>query len=677
MDLVKEIKNKSDLISIIASANGMRPNEGGFIHSIYKDEKTPSLKLYPETNSYYCFATNTGGDVIKFVADFKKITNAEAIKLIADELKLNTTTTQIPKYEPSTKTAYPEYDEQIQKRVYNLFYQYCNDAGNDPLAYEYLINTRGLSADTLQKHKVFTIRNVNNTVQYLKSVFCEDELKYSGLFNDKGKFLFYYHRIVIPYLINGQISYMRARYFCNGGEGRNNKYLGLLNSAGNLTSKQFYNVDILKALKPTDSLIITEGEFDGLTISQQGYNYISIAGVGNMPKDISSLKNYNLYLCFDSDTAGKEAVQKIAKRFEQPIKIITLKKHKDLSDLFNDVKDKYINLFEDNEYISICSNDYELKPNELGINLISAYEIQQMQIKPINWIIENFLPEGLAILAGKPKQGKSWLCLNLAIAMAEQTKAFNFYETEKHGVLYLSYEDNYRRIQERISKITGNRLVKGELYFQDSKDLPYINEESGLNYLTNVIRKYPNIKLIVIDTLAKAIKQKRSVNNNAYLDDYELTAKLQTFAIHNGICILLVHHTRKAISENVFDSISGTTGITAAQDTMLVLKKELNGKVNLYLTGRDVFENTFELNFNKENCTWEIKGTASEIQKSESRQEIIDLFENDFERVLTLKEIATALGKTQSNISHIIKKMTSVESADYGKYRLTRINNER
>ncbi len=66
----------------------MQPTHNNFIYSIYKEEKNRSLKLYEKTNSFYCYSSGRGGDVINFYADFKKIENAEAINLLRDELGL-------------------------------------------------------------------------------------------------------------------------------------------------------------------------------------------------------------------------------------------------------------------------------------------------------------------------------------------------------------------------------------------------------------------------------------------------------------------------------------------------------------------------------------------------------------------------------------------------------------
>ena len=84
MDLIEEIKNKINVLDLAIDL-GLQP-KNGFIKSIYKDEKNASLKLYEKTNTFYCYSTGRGGDVINFYADIKNIDNREAIKLLTEDL---------------------------------------------------------------------------------------------------------------------------------------------------------------------------------------------------------------------------------------------------------------------------------------------------------------------------------------------------------------------------------------------------------------------------------------------------------------------------------------------------------------------------------------------------------------------------------------------------------------
>jgi DNA primase len=112
--------------------------------------------------------------------------------------------------------------------------------------------------------------------------------------------------------------------------------MGLYNFASNLTTKRFYNSDILNDLQVNEQLLITEGEFDTMIATQCNYNAAGLLGVSNFPvNELNKVKNLDIYLSLDNDLSGKEAVQKIVEYFEKPIKVLKLIKHKDLTELVN------------------------------------------------------------------------------------------------------------------------------------------------------------------------------------------------------------------------------------------------------------------------------------------------------------------------------------------------------
>ena len=80
MNIIDEIKKRINIVDL-ATEFGLQPTKKDFVYSIYKEEKNRSLKLYPETNSFYCFATGRGGDVINFYKDYYKIDIKDAINV--------------------------------------------------------------------------------------------------------------------------------------------------------------------------------------------------------------------------------------------------------------------------------------------------------------------------------------------------------------------------------------------------------------------------------------------------------------------------------------------------------------------------------------------------------------------------------------------------------------------
>lgn len=114
--------------------------------------------------------------------------------------------------------------------------------------------------------------------------------------------------------------------------------------------------------------------------------------------------------------------------------------------------------------------------------------------------------------------------------------------------------------------------------------------EGLLEMLGEYLDANPDIHLVCIDTLSK-IKPKAKPFENAYDADYDYMGRLKAFADSRGICVLLVHHTRKSKNpEDSFDNINGSTGILGAADFTIVLDKQsrMDDEAGFLLTGRDI-----------------------------------------------------------------------------------------
>lgn len=319
----------------------------------------------------------------------------------------------------------------------------------------------------------------------------------------------------------------------------------------------------------------------------------------------------------------------------------------------------------------------EIKPEKAKeiIQLVDAKQVQEMTLEEINWIVRDLLPEGLVILAGRPKIGKSWMALDIAVAVARGFNTMGFFETNRSSVLYIPYEDNFRRLKSRLQMIiTGgiSEVAPSNLFYpKDNFDFPKLNE-NGVEEIEKLLDANHDIKLVVIDTLGRGIADKGRKDRSIFNADYDLSAKLQKMAISRKICVLLLHHTRKEKTENVFDQIAGSTGLTAGVDTMLVLR-EKNKEHLLHVTGRDVVESEYSVEFDENGCVWRVTGKATEVKLTAEREEIYELIRT-YSRAMRTGEIADALGKTKSNISKMLGKMVKDEvlvSVSYGVYDLT------
>ena len=234
---------------------------------------------------------------------------------------------------------------------------------------------------------------------------------------------------------------------------------------------------------------------------------------------------------------------------------------------------------------------------------ISAFELERKTIEPIRWIVDGLIPQGLTILAGAPKAGKSWLALDLCLSVALGDPLWGRRVDPNVGdVVYLALEDSDRRLKDRMQKVLDGRKAPSNLYF--ITEAPPI--DGGLfPQMEYLLDCQPNTSLIVIDTLGRI---RQSSSRDGYQKDYAEMSALKHLADSqkHGCAVVAVHHLRKMRAFDPFDMISGTNGIMGAADTALVLQRSRQSTDGrLAITGRDLDEAEFALKFT-EKCRWEL-----------------------------------------------------------------------
>lgn len=172
------------------------------------------------------------------------------------------------------------------------------------------------------------------------------------------------------------------------------------------------------------------------------------------------------------------------------------------------------------------------------LETMDAETLMTTPMQPLKFIVQGLIPQGLHVLAGSPKIGKSWLSLWICLQVAKGEKVWEF-ETTKSDVLYLCLEDSFARIQSRLFEITDE--APSTLHFAIMSE----TIGNGLeNQIENFISEHPNTGLIVIDTLQK-IRKTVSANVNPYAADYDDINVLKHIADKYKMAIVLVHHLRK------------------------------------------------------------------------------------------------------------------------------------
>ena len=225
-------------------------------------------------------------------------------------------------------------------------------------------------------------------------------------------------------------------------------------------------------------------------------------------------------------------------------------------------------------------------------------------------LVEGLLYPGTYIFAGAPKLGKSFLMAQLAYHISTGTPLWN-YPVRKGSVLYLALEDDYRRLQERLYRMFGTQ-ISDNLHFSVSAN----QIGKGLDeQLQGFINAHPDTNLIIIDTLQKV--REMGGDNYSYASDYEIIARIKRFTDRYGVCVLLVHHTRKQNADDKFEMISGTTGLLGSADGGFILQKEkrTSNKATLEVSGRDQPDQKFHLSRNPQTLLWELETAETELWK--------------------------------------------------------------
>jgi hypothetical protein len=293
--------------------------------------------------------------------------------------------------------------------------------------------------------------------------------------------------------------------------------------------------------------------------------------------------------------------------------------------------------------IKFTSRDYRI---------FSAAELQTMEFPPLKWILPDLIPEGATLVVSRPKLGKSWLVLDVAIAVTASRFTLGELKPNPGAALYLALEDGNRRLQRRLTKLLPTFMSEWPNLLNFATEWPRA-DQGGLKDIEAWLKSHPNARLIVIDTLAQF--RPRGNGKADYAADYAVISDLQKLASKFNVGIIIVHHDRKGEADDVFDTVSGTLGLTGAADTILVMKRQA-GTVTMSVRGRDIQEIEKALQFDKQACRWSILGDAADVQRSDTRGKILTVLKTASEPMKPT-DIRTATGLTRENVDQLLLRM--------------------
>jgi hypothetical protein len=309
---------------------------------------------------------------------------------------------------------------------------------------------------------------------------------------------------------------------------------------------------------------------------------------------------------------------------------------------------------------------------------ITLDRLQNTEMQSLTWVVEGILPEGATVLAAKPKARKSWLALNIALAVAQGGRALGDLEVERGRVLFLDLEGNQRRIKSRVAACIGMLDDRGNKV-PWPKNFEVFTEwsqgETAIAELSAYHENHPDLRLVVIDLLAE-IRPPLDPKQQAYDYDRQFLRKLNAWAEERHVAALVIHHVRKAKGDDIFDEISGTLGINGAVSAMLILARDTaeKNKVVMHRTGRDMVEDdpiTLQWSDNETSgAGFGIDRAPGISSLSDTRQKIIGVMSH---LPMTVKEIAQAAGLDANVVRQRLHRMLDqgqVVSPARGKYHL-------
>lgn len=284
------------------------------------------------------------------------------------------------------------------------------------------------------------------------------------------------------------------------------------------------------------------------------------------------------------------------------------------------------------------------KPNFSFKGIRNIADLNKKEFKKITWVVKDVIPAGNILLAARPKMRKTWLALQLSLAVA-RGRPFLGWECEQGDVLFLGLEDNERRVQNRIKTLqkfeidtgdlSGFRYWTGGMDYNGAGQLTLTNPEeeqallsafprgeAGVDALEQYLETFPKTKLVVVDTLNHFRGERTS--RDIYQSDYDAMMPITKLANRKGVCIMPVTHEKKGnadrgVGGDFLEDVTGSAGISGGADGVASIKgrrgvQDENESRKLYISGRDVpFDYETDISFDAERGGW-LKAAKEDVK---------------------------------------------------------------
>lgn len=328
---VDEIKSKIDVAELISQyikLNRAGRNFKGLCP--FHSERTPSFMVSPERGTWRCFGCGEHGDVFTFLEKYENLTFVEALEQLAKRAGVT-----LQKRQPRDEGAQQRKDRQYE--LLNLsaeFYHYLltsHKLGQSALQYAH---DRQISDQTIKTYMLgFAPNSWNSLTDYLtKKGYTRQEMIASGMASPGRKGLYdrFRGRLMFPVFDHmGRVVGFSGRIM--DPDEKAAKYLNNPDSELFHKGRLLYGLHQAKdALRKNDRIVLVEGNVDVISSFQAGVpEVVAPLGTALTPEQISVIKRFtnNIYIAFDQDNAGVEAVKRsieLLKQAELNIKIVEI-----------------------------------------------------------------------------------------------------------------------------------------------------------------------------------------------------------------------------------------------------------------------------------------------------------------------------------------------------------------
>lgn len=304
------------------------------------------------------------------------------------------------------------------------------------------------------------------------------------------------------------------------------------------------------------------------------------------------------------------------------------------------------------------AKEHEEKAREekLGLQVVDGLTVYRSSGLDQKCVIPGILYNGLTVFAGRPKTGKSWMTLQLALSVARGENFLGLPVNMPGGVVYVALEESQSRTATRMQRLADEESV----YLQNIGMVYSMSPlaSGGRDQLAKIIEdRHPT--LVIIDTFLALVggSDKRSDVMRA---EYKEIDTIRKIAAEYDTAMVLVHHMRKSVAgESGIDSVAGSTGVTAAADAIWTLKREdqATGLCAFEVVGREVEEQSLGIRFRREgNVGWELVGTGQEIKAFKDEREITTLLREESDP-LSSRKIAELLRMNANAVRNVLYGM--------------------